>query len=342
MRARNPNLPKLLIAFTLDYEIFGDGSGCVKQEQCLPTDYLARMLELHGGHLTMFAEVGQQIYFNKHGMTERSGPVEDQLRELYRRGHDVQLHIHPMWFFAPPPEKGKITLDASKFDLSLLEIHEIESIVSESVEYLKSLLSPICRDYAPIAFRAGAWSMQNADQLFKILYANGIRIDSTVAPGARLVAGDYGAYDFSRFDMSALWQYGPLTEIPILTGTSFKSAFYYANPLGMRTRRIVGRRYQTRLAIRNKSKLQKIHSLLARNYHMADFNFLSPNRLAKMIRAHAVAHAELDELPVVLIGHSKSTYYADRIHELLHKLQKMQLCYEIVGISKCNSVTNYT
>ena len=328
--------PKLKIAFTLDYEIFGDGSGCVEQEQCLPTDYLARVLELHGGHLTLFVEVGQQIYFNTHGMTNRSGPVEDQLRELCRRGHDIQLHIHPMWFFAPPPENGKVKLDVSKFDLSVLELHEIEQIVSSSVGYLKSLLTPVRENYTPVAFRAGAWSMQNAERLFNVLYSNGIRLDSTVAPGAQLSNGHYGAFDYSSFDMAAYWQYGPLIEVPILTARSALSAWYYANPLGMRTRKIVGRRYTNKLTTRNKSKVQKLLGILARNYHMADFNFLSPKRLAQMIQAHANAHIGLEELPVVLIGHSKSTYFSDRLHELFHELKKMQLRYEIVGLSQCD------
>ena len=339
MTSQNTDLPKLQIALTVDYEIFGDGSGCVEQEQCLPTDYLARVLELHGGHMTLFVETGQQIYFNTHGMTANSAPIEDQLRKLCRRGHDIQLHIHPMWFFAPPPKNGKITLDASIFDLSRLENSDIERIVSSSVAYLKSLLAPVRPSYAPIAYRAGAWSMQNTERLFDVLRTNGIRIDSTVAPGARLAAGNYGQFDFTEFDMAPFWQYGPLTEVPILTARSARSALYYTNPLGLRTRRIVSRRYKSKLTTLNKSKLQKIRDILARRYHMADFNFLSPKRLARMIQTHAHKNVGLETLPVVLIGHSKSTYFADRIHELFYELDQMQLRYEIVGLSQCLPAT---
>jgi hypothetical protein len=228
MNDKSQNLPRLKIAFTLDYEIFGDGTGSVHQEQCIPTEYLARVLELYDGRLTLFVETGQQIYFNQHGLNYQAQPIEEQLRDLCRRGHDVQLHIHPMWFFAEPPKDGKIKLDFSKFDLSLLERADIERIVSTSVDYLKSVIRPVRPEYAPIAYRAGAWSMRNAELLFQILHAHGIRVDSTVAPGASLSGSAYGQFDFTSFEMKPYWQYGSMTELPILTATGSLSARHYA------------------------------------------------------------------------------------------------------------------
>lgn len=329
------SLPKLKIAFTLDYEIFGDGSGSTLEEQVIPTDYLARVLERYNGKLTLFVETGQQIYFNRHGQSNKAQPVEEQMRDLYCRGHDIQLHIHPMWFYADPPQEGKVTLDVSKYDLSLLDVADMERIISQSVAYLRGIITPIDPDYTPTAYRAGAWSMRNTQTLFKALAKYGIKIDSTVAPGAYQVDNIYGNFDFRSFEMQPYWRWEPLTEIPILTETSVISAFYYVNSLGMRTRKLVGARYKNRLTHRNRSKIQKMRGVLGRNFHMADFNFISASKLTRMIKSHAERHPERDSLPVVLIGHSKTNYFTDRIHEVLAGLDSMGLSYELTRLSEC-------
>jgi hypothetical protein len=131
------------LIFTLDYELFGDGSGTTLREQVVPTAHLANVLELNGARLTLFVEVGQQIYFRRHGLKDQYQPVEDQLRELVQRGHDVQLHVHPMWFFAGPPRAGRAALDASIFDLSLLAPEVIDDIVNQGCAYLREVLRPV-------------------------------------------------------------------------------------------------------------------------------------------------------------------------------------------------------
>lgn len=327
-------LPSLKIAFTLDYEIFGDGSGSTLEDQVIPTEYLARVLERHNGKATLFVETGQQIYFNAHGQAHKAQPVEEQMRDLYRRGHDIQLHIHPMWFFAGPPQQDKVTLDTSKYDLSLLDTADMERIIAQSVAYLRDVIAPVDPEYTPTVYRAGAWSIRNTKALFAVLANHGIRMDSTVAPGAHQADNGYGQFDFRDFEMKSHWTWGPLTEVPILTATSKISALYHANTLGMRTRKLVGARYKNRLTQRNRSKLQKLGDIFARDFHMADFNFMSAARLTRMIQQHAERHAGQDSLPVVLIGHSKTNYFTDRIHELLAGLDRLGLSYEVTRLSE--------
>jgi peptidoglycan/xylan/chitin deacetylase (PgdA/CDA1 family) len=324
--------PRLQIAFTLDYEIFGDGTGSVLREQCIPTEYLAQVLECHDAKLTLFVETGQLIFFNSHGMQDKAGMVEAQIRDLYMRGHDVQLHVHPMWFFADPPGPDGVTLDPAIFDLSMLEPPEIERIVVQSIDYLKSVIAPVDRTYAPVAYRAGAWSIQRIEPLFEILARHGIIIDSTIAPGAHLAEGSYGRYDFTNLAMDASWRLGPLYEFPILTARSRFSPAYHANPAGLAARRIVQGRYSNPLTLRKKSKLQKLRYLLSRDFHMADYNFLSAERLARMVMQHAKNHAACDSLPIVLIGHSKATYYVDRVYEFFTKIEAAGFDFEVVRL----------
>ena len=316
---------EITLIFTLDYEIFGDGSGLVAREQCIPAWHLANILELHGARLTIFVETGQQIYFRSHDVKQQYAPVEAQLKELFARGHDVQLHIHPMWFYAPPPKEGRPVLDPDLYDLSLLDPADIEDIVARSCAYLTDLLSPVDTSYRPSAFRAGAWSMQRKDLLFEILARHGIRVDSTIAPGAHFAAG-YGTFDFRQYEMKAFWSEGPLLEVPILTNCLPFGALQQLNRYGMMTCRIVNRIYPAPLAQKGQSKLGKLWAAATRGYFMADFNFLSPKQLARMIVDHARQHAgEGVPVPVVLIGHSKATYFADRLFSLFELLREADL-----------------
>jgi hypothetical protein len=103
----------------------------------------------------------------------------------------------------------------------------------------------------------------------------------------------------------------------------------------MRTRKIVRRRFKNPLIMLNKSRLAKLRNILTRRYYMADFNYISPKILAKMIYTHAARNSEFEMVPVVLIGHSKSTYYTDRIHELVLEIEKRGLEFELTGLSNC-------
>jgi hypothetical protein len=327
-------MTEVTLIFSLDYEIFGDGSGTTTREQCIPTSHLANVLELHGARLTVFAEIGQQIYFRKHNIDHQYAPVERQLKDLHMRGHDVQLHIHPMWFFAPPPVADRPTLDPALFDLSMREPHQIEDIVSRSCDYLATLLSTTQSEYRPIAYRAGAWSMQRKDVLFPILARNGIQIDSTIAPGARFT-GSYGSFDYSNFSMQPSWPEGALLEIPILTSQEPLSGLKHLNREGMMTRRIVKTFYPTPLASGGQSKLTKLKTALARGYLMADFNFLSSKQLARMIERYAHLHADYGRpVPIMLIGHSKTTYFADRLFQLFELLNRTNLSITTTTLSK--------
>lgn len=309
------------LIFTLDYEMFGDGSGSAIREQCVPTAHLANILEINDARLTIFVEVGQLIYFRKHGIEEGYAPVEAQLLELAVRGHDIQLHIHPMWFFSSPPRDRRPNLDPDKYDLSLLDQADIERIVGESCTYLRQLIAPVVPGYGPTAFRAGAWSMKDHLKLFPILAANGIRIDSTIAPGGQFSSG-YGAFDYRTRPMHACWNEGPLLEIPILTASRPFSAVAYLNPYGLEARRIVGSIYKEPLARIGSSKFRRLVDFLTRTHLMADFNTLDAKQLAGMVSRHVERHHQKisGAVPVVLIGHSKTSYFSDRIHTLFHLL----------------------
>src|SRR5689334_2786424 len=95
------------VALTVDYEIFGNGTGDVGQHMADPTERMARLCEKYEAPLTVFVEMEETLAFQRHaGELQRQlgyNPYElvrRQVTDLVRRGHDAQLHLHPQWFHA--------------------------------------------------------------------------------------------------------------------------------------------------------------------------------------------------------------------------------------------------
>lgn len=163
--------------------------------------------------------------------------------------------------------------------------------------------------------------MKNHLTLFSILAANGIRVDSTIAPGAQFRSG-YGAFDYRARPMDASWEECPLLEILILTASRPFSAFAYLNSYGLDTRRMDGQGYKEPLARLGSTKFKRAVDFLARTHLMGDFNTLDAKRLTDMIANHVERHHHkvVEAVPVVWIGHSKASCFSDRIHTLFHLL----------------------
>src|SRR5262245_8679229 len=93
------------IVLTVDYEIFGNGTGDVRQHVTEPTEHMARTLEKYGAPLTVFVEMEEQVAFEAYATEikryygyDPGALIRRQVRELARAGHDFQLHLHPQWY----------------------------------------------------------------------------------------------------------------------------------------------------------------------------------------------------------------------------------------------------
>src|SRR5437762_2450354 len=90
----------IYLALTHDWELRGDGSGDIEQIQFAP---LRRLLEIYakfGTRTTILPDLMQQIKFReleaRHPELElMADSWDDHVREAFRQGHDIQLHIHP-------------------------------------------------------------------------------------------------------------------------------------------------------------------------------------------------------------------------------------------------------
>lgn len=178
--------PTIHLALTHDWELRGDGSGDIEQIQFAP---LRRLLEIYakaGARTTILPDVMQQLAFRRCGSRHPSLNIladswDEHVREAFRAGHDIQLHIHPQWRDAEY-ESGCWRLSG---DWSILNYDRdtAYAMIVESKEYLENLLRPIAPDYQCIAFRAGALAAAPSTHLFKSLAGLGIQLDVSIAAG---------------------------------------------------------------------------------------------------------------------------------------------------------------
>ncbi len=96
------------IVLTVDYEIFGNGSGDVRQHIVEPAERMARICErLWIAPLTIFFEAEEYLAFERHAAEletslgyDPAALIREQVASLVRRGHQFQLHLHPQWYGA--------------------------------------------------------------------------------------------------------------------------------------------------------------------------------------------------------------------------------------------------
>ncbi|MFB6257932.1 MAG: hypothetical protein ABEH38_04500 [Flavobacteriales bacterium] len=113
-------MAELQLHLTCDHEVFGDGSGSIERCMIRPAERMMELCEKHGTRLTFFFDVCEYWAFRE--VQERNGfengerpadRLEEHLKDIVRRGHDVQLHFHPQWLRAEYSGGGEWRLDHS-------------------------------------------------------------------------------------------------------------------------------------------------------------------------------------------------------------------------------------
>jgi hypothetical protein len=189
---------KLGLILSNDWELFGDGSGDFYEIQYKPTEALLKTCEEHGAKLTLMAEVGQQWAHRELGDKEAwaleiSQAWEYQLKDVIRRKHDVQLHLHPQWLNATFRD-NRWLLDYNEWAISALSPDRQEEYLKEGKQYLDKLLMSVVPDYSCIGFRAGGYCIEPSQTVIQSLLKAGIVCDTSVTKGL-FEPGDYDYRD---------------------------------------------------------------------------------------------------------------------------------------------------
>ncbi len=202
---------------TVDYEVFGNGRGCVRGCVIDPADRLLELARSRGVPLTIFVEATEFAAMERAGFSAIA-QVKEQLRRVHDEGHDIGLHIHPQWWQAPYNGRWEVLPQRRIADLPP---QRIADLLEEGLGWLTGVVA----DWTCTAFRAGALCIQPSEAVAAALIEAGIRVDSSVAPD-RFLAGE-SWFDFRNMPDRTWWRTGgdvglegpgPLIEVPIATG----------------------------------------------------------------------------------------------------------------------------
>lgn len=323
---------KISIITSVDYELFGDGSGDVQREQIQTTQSLINIADKYGVKLTIMFEYGQYLAYEKFSeynaqLTKDNEKILQQLISLVKGGHDVQLHYHPQWENATYDlKKDRFDVNLETIDISSLNYDRIVSILKDGKKFLEKLLTPYNENYKCIGFRAGSWAVKNQKKVLKALMEAGFKSDSSVVPNVKFESEQVNfkyancpyQYHFWYVDKCLTKQSlnKNFLEIPIYTKKNIFSLFKYINYKYFRSRKIVNQLYKVKISERNFSIFQKIVKVLLRDYYMADLNTMSAKTLIEMVEEGLFEKkfSEEELVPIMFICHSKTSYALDDLH----------------------------
>ena len=314
---------KLLI--TVDYEIFGNGTGDVRQHVVDPTARMAEVCDRYGMPLTVFFEAEEYLAFDRNREALVAGlgydPAEliaEQVCSLASRGHDFQLHLHPQWYGAGLEDGNwQLRLEKETVD-SLFETGEDTfRYIGERKQLIEGLLP--CANRRPvIAYRAGAFSARPGLRLLPALAGNGFQFESSVVRGLHREAEHY-QLDYRGVNSHApMWAVdddvavedsgGAIWEIPIYSQTKRRYRQLTPHRLKAKFSKNVPKEQQKAMVGRfaqPKHPLKMLQTLVEPVPIKLDYHNLPPAELLKMIRS--APEPEDSTLPdvLVLIGHTK-------------------------------------
>ena len=292
--------------FTLDYEIYGNGTGSLRELVYEPGELLRKIFEAWNTRFVAFVEVAEFQRIESAGTDAGIADVRRQIREFRCKGFEIALHLHPQWCKARN-EQRRWLVDYSEYNLCLLPRERISEIVDRSLDYLRDVLAE--PRFTPLSFRAGNWLFQPTETAASVLAEKGIRIDSSVFKGGlqhnhtldyrRALRNGY-FWTFSR-DVCEPDPRGWWLEVPIYTEMVSSWRMLTSKRLGMRNG--AGNGDQTA-----RRKFNRVLDLLRARYPLKlDFCRMTLNELTSALRGIIREDESEPEKyrPVVAIGHTK-------------------------------------
>lgn len=177
------------IILTYDYELFfGLKSGTVLHTLIEPTNYLLDAMDKYGQKGNFFVD-WMTLKYLKEANTGRTLSdyelIEEQLKDMVKRGHRIELHIHPHWVDAKYNGDGTWNYDNySHYSLTTFTEEQIIDMFTEGVNLLTAIARTVDPKYTIVAFRAGGWTVQPFEKLKQAFRKAGIKVDSSVSIGS--------------------------------------------------------------------------------------------------------------------------------------------------------------
>ncbi|MDD1777049.1 MAG: hypothetical protein LUQ65_02695 [Candidatus Helarchaeota archaeon] len=312
--------------FTIDYEIYGNGEGSLRELVYEPAKSLMEVFEKWNANFVTFVEVAELEIIEASNSDPAIALVKHQIHDFYDKGFELGLHLHPQWYNGKY-ENGKWRLDYDEYNLCKLPLDRIDQIVVRSIKYLRDLLG--VTDFTPFSFRAGNWLFQPTHNAGRVLVDQGIKVDSSVFKGGlqHQYKLDYrralknGYYWYFVDDVNVPNHQGTLIELPIYT----KMAPLWKLPTAKR----IG--LQRKVPMRSPSGKMRLFRLLdfLRLYHplKLDFCRMTLREITHLLGKEIRQDKKYPELfrPIIAIGHTKDLVDLKTVDSLLIYLRENKI-----------------
>ena len=336
------------LLLTLDYELYGDGSGNVFQHIIKPTETILAIAEAYNAHLTIFFEVmefwrlkEQWELGNQMGYSENPiEAMEVQLRNAYSRGHDVQLHLHPQW--ANAQWKGDHwEVDNTYWRLSVLSQDEIENLLRRGRQTLEDIIG--CSQYKCDTLRAGGYNVQPSENIVHAMRNCGFRVDSSIYPGGS-EQGTLSRYDYTSVASDrGGWHCGgsletevaesDITELPIVAFPMMRLKKYMSADRVRaiwRNRHSATKTFAAKTSVEDgikRGKLSKLLYFFGNESQTWDYCLLSKGMHRSFLRKIS---RQADRSFFVLVGHPKSFVSGSSFEYLLRLAGEEQYTFSTI------------
>ncbi len=331
------------IILSVDYEIFGNGSGDVKKHIIEPMNKMIKLSSIFNFPFTIFVEIEEYIAFCKYSnilkdkyLYDPAEMIRQQIKLLVQLGHDIQLHIHPQWYNAVfDGSSWKLNDHFTTVDDLFISQKDVNQYISERKNILEGIIHEVQPDKSVTAYRAGAFCAQPGIKLIAALYENNIIIDSSVVKGLKRKS-PFGTFDYqSTFQNGNYWRISSDVAVIDTSGTVFE--FPILSIMKRRWNQISLKRMKAKFSknvpkVRQKEMISELgisynpikflKFLLSPIPLKIDFHNLSANQLLKMLKALLLKMDNDQYSIMVLIGHTKEYVDNYSLESFFHSLKK--------------------
>ena len=214
------------VILTFDYELFlGTKSGTVQNSIIKPTNEIIKLLKKYNAKAIFFVDTTYLLTLHKYKNNDLE-LIKAQLEELIELDCSIELHLHPQWLDAVPKDNEWEFKSFQHYRLHSLTEKEIIDLFTEAKNFLTSITG-----VAPVAFRAGGWSISPFKPLKEAFIRNDIKIDMSVLPGFYQKELPMHYYDFLETPQESFYKFedtvtevldkGPFLEVPVTTFTMY-------------------------------------------------------------------------------------------------------------------------
>lgn len=292
--------------FTIDYEIYGNGQGSLRELIYEPAERLIAIFRKWNARFVVFAEVAELEMIETQGTDDAIGLVKQQLRDFYSENFELGLHLHPQWYNGEC-KRGIWHLDYREYNLCTLSKPRITQIVDRSIAYFRKILD--VANFIPLSFRAGNWLFQPTKTAAEVLSELGLKIDSSVFKGG--LQHQHKLDYRTALKNGYFWKFADDVNVPAPEGVMLELPIHtcMVRPWQMFTSKRIG--LQQKASSTEQSRKIKFYRLMDfmrfSQPLKLDFCRMTKDELIRMMGRVIKEDQENPSLyrPIVAIGHTK-------------------------------------